>query len=41
MEQERKIVDNLKNSEVWLDQTFRSVKNFCGPALNDIDFKDF
>ena len=41
MEQENKIVDNLKNSEAWLDSTFRSLKNSCGPALNQIDFKDF
>ena len=41
MEQENKIVDNLKNSETWLDSTFRSLKNLCGPTLNQIDFKDF
>ena len=41
MEQENKIVDNLKNSEAWLDSTFRSLRSTCGPALNQIDFKDF
>lgn len=41
MEQENKIVDNLKNSEQWFDSTFRSLKNLCGSALNQIDFKDF
>ncbi len=41
MEPENKIVDNLKNSETWLDSTFRSLKDTCGPALNQIDFKDF
>lgn len=41
MEQENKIVDNLRNSEAWLDQTFRSLKKDCGSALNQIDFKDF
>ena len=42
MEQETKIVDNLRSSEAWFVQTFQSIQAACGHYyLNQIDFKDF
>ena len=41
MEQERKIVENLGRSEEWFCQTFKKLREVCGPALHDIDFKDY
>ena len=41
MEQERKIVENLGRSEEWFCQTFKKLRDVCGPALHNIDFKDY
>jgi len=41
MTQEAKIVENLGRSEEWFVMTFAKLKNLCGPALHQIDFKDY
>ena len=41
METEKRIVENLSKSEEWFVQTFARLKQITGPALHQIDFKDF
>ena len=41
METEKRIVENLSKSEEWFVQTFARLKTMTGPALHQIDFKDY
>jgi hypothetical protein len=41
MEKEKRIVDQLPNSEKWFIETFAKLKQICGAKLHQIDFKDY